>query len=278
MRKKVAIQGEPGSYSEMAAVKYFSDPLILNNHTFLEAFDAAESGNADFAVLPVENSIEGSVNEVYDILLQTKELSAIGEVYQRIHHCLISNKGVEMAQIRFAYSHPQALAQCREYLRSRNIEPIASYDTAGSAKVVKQEQRTDAAAIASKRAAEYYKMKVLQEGIEDRKNNFTRFLVLSRVKPRTASSKSGKYKTSIIFSVQHEPGALYGILSEFANLGINLTKIESRPTKEKPWEYNFYLDFEGKMGDKRVSDALNKVTRKTSALKIIGSYPRARAI
>jgi len=266
---KVAFQGEQGAYGEMAALQYFPDGKLVPCKSFQDVFDVIAEGDVDYAVVPVENSIEGSVNEIYDLLLQTK-MSVVGEIYQRVRHCLIANKNAK--KIRLVYSHPQALAQCRGYLQKKKLEPTPAYDTAGSVKLIKEKKLTDAAAIASRRAAELYDMQVLDEGIEDRKNNYTRFLVLS---PRKAKQGDGHFKTSIILSVKHVPGALFGILGEFAIRKINLTKIESRPTKETPWEYNFYVDFEGHADDKAVKEVLEAIKPKTSYIKILGSYRRA---
>lgn len=255
----------------MAALQYFSGAILLPQKSFADVFDAAQKKLVDYAVVPVENSIEGSVGEVHDLLLNTK-LVAVGEVYQRVRHCLIANKDIQFKDIRIAYSHPQALGQCRAYLQKKKIEAMPAYDTAGSAKMVKEQKLKDAAAIASRHAAELYGMQILDEGIEDRMNNYTRFLVLSTKKQ---ARKEGAYKTSIIFSVKHVPGALFGILGEFAIRGLNLTKIESRPTKETPFEYNFYLDFEGHASDKASKQVLAAVKSKTSFLKVVGSYKKA---
>jgi prephenate dehydratase len=268
---RVAFQGERGAYGEMAALQYFPKASLLPKKSFQEVFDAAEEGGADYAVVPVENSIEGSVNEIYDLLLQTK-MSVIGEVYQRVRHCLIANRGAK--KIKYAHSHPQALAQCRGYLQRKRLEPVPAYDTAGAVKTIKENKMLDSAAIASRRAAELYDMEIIDEDIQDRKNNYTRFLVLSPRKARDAA-EAGQYKTSMIFSVKHVPGALFGIVGEFAVRRINLTKIESRPTKETPWEYNFYVDFEGHAQDKAVQEALRSIRPKTSYLKILGSYHKA---
>lgn len=269
---RVAFQGERGAYSEMAALQYFPKATLVPSKSFADAFSAAEKRQVDFAVIPVENSIEGSVGEANDLLLQTK-LKAVGEVYQRVHHCLIANKGAKITDIKRAYSHPQALGQCRQYLQKKKIEPMPAYDTAGAVKMVKEQGSKDIAAIASRRAAELYGMKILQEGIEDRKSNYTRFLVLAHSVNKAGSK--GQYKTSIIFSVKHVPGALFGILGEFAIRRLNLTKIESRPTKETPWEYNFYVDFEGHIDDRAVKQVMRIVKAKTSYLKVLGSYKKA---
>lgn len=271
MAARVAFQGERGAYGEMAAVQYFPGAVLVPLKSFADVFEAAEKNKVKYAVIPVENSIEGSVGEVYDLLLLTK-LRAVGEVYQRVKHCLIANNGVKISQLKTVYSHPQALGQCRGYLRRKKLEPLLAYDTAGAVKLIKARELHDSAAIASRRAAELYNMKVLAEGIEDRKNNYTRFLVLTS----KAGKRSGSdYKTSIIFSVRHVPGALFAILGEFALRGINLTKIESRPTKETPWEYNFYVDFDGHQGDSAIKKALAEVRPKTSYLKVLGSYKKA---
>jgi prephenate dehydratase len=267
----VAFQGERGAYGEMAAIQYFPKAKLMPKKTFQDVFDAAEIGAADYAVVPVENSIEGSVNEIYDLLLQTK-MNVIGEVYQRVRHCLIANRNAR--KIRHVHSHPQALAQCRGYLRRKKLESVPAYDTAGAVKMIKENKMLDSAAIASKRAAELFNMEILDEGIEDRKNNYTRFLMLS-IKRMKGGTTEGHYKTSIIFSVKHVPGALFGIIGEFAIRGINLTKIESRPTKETPWEYNFYVDFEGHAQDKLVKEALRSINPKISYIKILGSYRKA---
>lgn len=266
---RVAFQGEPGAYSEMAAFHYFPTAAFLPAKSFQNVFESLESGKVDFAVVPIENSIEGSVNETYDLLLVTN-MTVCGEIYQKIRHCLIVNPGADDSKIRSVYSHPQALAQCRAYLQKKNLEPIATYDTAGAVKMIQQTGMVDAAAIASKRAADLYGMRICEESIEDKKNNYTRFLVLSKAQ----SKPTGNDGTSIIFSVRHIPGALFSILEEFARRRINLTKIESRPTKEVPWEYNFYVDFEGHSSEKEIKDLIGAIGKKTTFIKLLGSYKR----
>lgn len=269
---RVAFQGERGAYGEMATLQYFPKATLVPKKSFQDVFDAADNDEVDYIVVPVENSIEGSVNENYDLLLQTK-LKVIGEVYQRVRHCLVANRGAK--KIKYVHSHPQALAQCRGYLQKKKLEPVPAYDTAGAVKMIKETRMLDSAAIASRLAAQLYDMKILDEGIEDRKNNYTRFLVLSSKKAKD-DAKDCNYKTSMIFSVKHVPGALFGIVGEFAIRRINLTKIESRPTKETPWEYNFYVDFEGHAQDKAVKEALRSIKPKTSYIKILGSYKKAK--
>ena len=271
----VAFQGERGAYSESAALHYFKKAKLVPLKTFREVFEYAERGESDSAVVPVENSIEGSVNEVYDLLLETRKLEVVGEVYQRVRHCLVANPGANKKSVRWVHSHPQALAQCRGYLEKNGMEPVPAYDTAGAAKMIKEKGSTNSAAIASRTAAELYGMQILDEAIEDKKNNYTRFLVLSRRGKGNAPKRSVQYKTTLIFSVKHLPGALFGIVGEFAIRKINLTRIESRPTKETPWEYNFYVDFEGHAAEKQVKEALKSIKPKTLYLKILGSYKKA---
>jgi len=267
--QRVAFQGEPGAYSEMAAFHFFPTAALLPAKSFQNVFESLESGKVDFAVVPIENSIEGSVNETYDLLLVTNMI-VCGEIYQKIRHCLIVNPGADDLKIRSVYSHPQALAQCRAYLQKKNLEPIATYDTAGAVKMIQQTGMMEAAAIASKRAADLYGMRICEESIEDKKNNYTRFLVLSKAQ----SKPTGNDGTSIIFSVRHIPGALFSILEEFARRRINLTKIESRPTKEVPWEYNFYVDFEGHSSKKEIKDLIRAIRKKSTFVKLLGSYKR----
>ncbi len=275
MRKivKIGFQGELGSYSEIAAFRYFPNiqSEFIPFRSFQDLFDGVENSSLDSAVIPIENSIEGSVNETYDLLVE-KHLFVIGEIYQRIRHCLIANK--QSIEIKTVYSHPQALAQCRNYIRKKSLDPIPSYDTAGSVKLIKEHSLVNASAIASKRAAEIYDMKIIEEGIEDKNNNFTRFLVISK----TSDYQNNADKTSIIFSISHTPGSLFLILKEFALRNINLTKIESRPTKDVPWEYYFFVDFEGNPNDNVIKDSLSDVKKETIFFKILGSYKKAEII
>ncbi len=266
---KAAFQGERGAYSEAAAMTFFKDLIeTVPFPTFYEVLESTESGKTDYAVLPVENSLEGSVGESYDLLLTTK-LNVTGEIYHRIRHCLIGFESLE--KIDTVYSHPQALGQCRKFIHEHHLKSIPTYDTAGSVKIMLELKQNNVACIASRRAAEIYKVPIIKEGIEDNANNYTRFLVLSKG-TRDAIAKD---KTSIIFSIKHVPGALYNVLEKFHTNKINLTKIESRPTKTTPWEYNFYVDFEGNQNDRNIRDALEKIKPNTIFLKILGSYPKA---
>jgi prephenate dehydratase len=267
---KVAFQGENGAYSEMAALQHFGPSVELVPHkTLSDVFEALESRKVDYAIVPIENSIEGSVNETYDLLLDTKMMVS-NEVYLRVVHCLISYNDSSMEKIQAVYSHPQALGQCRSFIRSHGFEPIPFYDTAGSVKMLKEFRIDNAAAIAGERAAEIYGMKIFAKSIEDNKNNYTRFLVLRE----KDSEPSGNDKTLVIFTTKHMPGALHKVIEEFASRNINLTMIMSRPTKEKPWEYNFYVDFEGHRSEQKIKECLEHLKDKTIFLKILGSYPK----
>jgi len=268
---KVAFQGEKGAYSEMAVYTFFSKTAEVQPCRDLkDVFESVKTQEAQFGVVPVENSLEGSVNQTYDLFL-TYELKVCGEVIVRVSHCLLANKGTTLKQIRTVYSHPQALAQCRNFLERSSWELIPTYDTAGSAKMLKERALKDAAAIASERAADLYGLKILAKEIEDNPNNYTRFFVLAK----KDAPKTGNDKTSIIFSAAHKPGSLYQALGEFAKRGISLTKIESRPTKQTPWEYNFYLDFEGHRSETRCVEALDALRKYSAFVKILGSYPKA---
>ena len=270
-RVKVAYQGEPGAYSESALYSYFgpsAQPFPCRS--FSDVFRSVEMNRTDFGIVPIENSIEGSVNAVYDLFLKY-DPKVCGEVILKITHCLIANPGTKLNDIKVIYSHPQALGQCRTYLESLNCELISTYDTAGSVKMIKEQKLTSAGAIAGERAAKIYGMKILARDIADNPNNYTRFFILSK----TDAPPSGNDKTSVIFSTKHVPGALYQALGEFAKRKINLTKIESRPTKRRPWEYNFYLDFEGHRNERRCAEALEGLRSKAVFVKILGSYPKA---
>ena len=266
----VSFQGERGAYSEAASISFFEGEIeTIPCSTFADALKNTENGKSDYSVLPVENSLEGSVGESNDLLLSTK-LNVVGEIYHRIHHCLIGTG--PLADIDTVYSHPQALGQCRQFIQENSFETIPTYDTAGSVKIIRDLMTDKVACIASKKAAKIFDVPVIQEGIEDNTNNYTRFLIFSKEK----SDKTENSKTSIIFSVKHEAGALYQIINEFYQNKINLTKIESRPNKNTAWEYNFYVDFEGHQDDSSVEDMLEKLRNHSTFLKILGSYPIAK--
>jgi len=268
---KIAFQGEIGAYSESAVYSFFGPSAKVKPcENLSEVFESVKKGETPYGVVPIENSLEGSVNQTYDLFLEY-DLKVCGEIVLKIVHCLIAHPGTHLNSIKTVYSHPQALAQCRKFLEKVGCRLISTFDTAGSVKMIKEEQLKDAGAIASERAAEIYDMKVLAKEIGDSSNNYTRFFVLSK----EDSPYSGEDKTSIIFSVKSVPGALYHILEEFAVRHINLTKIESRPTKRTPWEYNFYLDFEGHRNEEKCREALRGIKDKTLFVKILGSYRAA---
>ena len=269
--RNVAFQGEPGAYSESAVFQFFGSKAQAKPcRDFRDVFENVKNQEVSAGVVPVENSLEGSINQNYDLFF-SYDLKVCGEVIVKIAHCLIVNPGTTMDQIKAVYSHTQALAQCRSYLEKTKWEIIPTYDTAGSVKIIKEQKLKNAAAIASQRAAELHSMQILARDIADNKENYTRFFVLSK----EDSTPTGKDKTSIIFSAKHEPGSLYNALSEFAKRKINLTRIESRPTKKTAWEYNFFLDFEGHRTEPQCAEALKALEKYAIFIKILGSYPKA---
>ena len=268
--KRVSFQGERGAYSEAASISFFGNDIeAIPCPTFSDVLKNTESDSSGYSILPIENSLEGSVGESNDLLLET-DLNVIGEIYHRIHHCLIGTGSI--GDIDTVYSHPQALGQCRKFIQENSLKTIPSYDTAGSVKIIKNLNKNNVACIASKNAAEIFGVPIIKEGVEDNANNYTRFLVFSKEN----NDKTDNSKTSIIFSVKHEAGALYQIINEFYQHKINLTKIESRPNKNTPWEYNFYVDFEGQQDDPSIKDVLEKLRNHSTFLKILGSYPIAK--
>ena len=268
---EVAFQGEIGAYSESAVYSFFgSSAEVKPCKNLSDVFESVKKEETQYGVVPIENSIEGSVNRTYDLFLEY-DLKVCGEIVLKIAHCLIAHPGTQLDSIKTVYSHPQALAQCRIFLEELGCRLISTFDTAGSVKMIKEEGLMDAGAIASNRAAEIYSMKILAKEIGDTPNNYTRFFVLSK----QDSPHSDGNKTSIIFSVKSIPGTLYAVLKEFAARDINLTKIESRPTKRTPWEYNFYLDFDGHRNEEKRREALESIRDRTLFVKILGSYKAA---
>ena len=268
---KVAIQGERGSYSHQAALELVPKAEILACSRAVEVFDAVESGTVDCAVLPVENTLAGSVGEHLDLLME-RSVFVQQEHRLRIEHNLIAAPGVKIKDVRRVVSHPVALDQCRKFFQKHpEIELAAFYDTAGGVKQVMADKLTDTAAIAGQQAADEYGARVLQAGLEDMKENFTRFFRLVREK-RVLSSAD---KTSIVFSLTNVPGALFKALSVFSLRDLDLSKIESRPVRGKPWEYMFYADILS--AEEKVLDrALSHLTEVADFVKVMGVYPRAR--
>jgi prephenate dehydratase len=270
---RIAFQGELGAYSEAAALEHFgAAALTLPCETFDAVFAAVESGACGAGLVPIENSLAGSIHRNYDLLLQ-HSLPIVGEHYLRVQHCLIAHPDAALSDLRKVISHPQGLAQCDKYLRSLpNVKAEAAYDTAGSVKIIREQGDPSVAAIASRRAAEVYGMAILAEGIEDDPANFTRFLAIAQ-QPISPGSDA---KTSIVFTLSNIPGALFKALSVFALRDLDLTKIESRPLVGRPWDYLFYIDFAGSTDDAVVTRALSHLGEYALTLRVLGSYPRHR--
>ena len=270
MKKKVFFQGEHGAFSEEAAFNYFGKSIAtVPCKAFEDVFQAVRKKDSTFGIIPIENSLAGSLHINYDLLLKYR-LNIIGEINTRISHQLLGLKKTNIENIKRIYSHPMALQQCQTFLRSlSSVEVIESYDTAGSVMMLKDTGSKETAAIASKSAAKIYGVKVLKKNIEDYKQNFTRFLILSK---KQINAIKYPAKTSIVFSLKNEPGILFKALSGFALRGIDLTKIESRPVREKPFEYYFYLDFIGSIKESSTKYALNHLREITDDVRILGSY------
>ncbi len=285
---KVAIQGEPGSFSHEAAETMVPHCQIVPCARSAEVFDRVRRGSAAAAVIPIENSLAGTVAEHADLLV-TQPVFIQAEFRLRIVHNLITARGVKLSAVRKALSHPVALDQCRNFFRQhRGIEPVPFYDTAGGVKHVVENDLPDAAGIASLRAAREYGGKILQAGIEDDKKNFTRFLLIRKVpvKPSDRRRRNGVAayhrliapgadKTSIAFKVKNVPGALFKSLSVFALRDISLSKIESRPMRGRPWEYVFYVDFL-RGNDEPARNALQHLGEVADFVKVLGVYRAAR--
>ncbi len=265
----VAFFGPPATFSHLACIQHFGSSVrMLPENTVQDVFEAVERGEADYGVVPIENSTEGPVSQTLDMFIKS-EVRICGEILTRISHDLLSQSG-SAEDIQKIYSHPQALGQCREWLR-KNF-PHAQLEEAGSTAKAAQMAAEDptAAAIAGSLAAHLYGLKVVVSQIEDNLQNYTRFLILGRQE----AEKTGRDKTSLLFSVAHAPGTLFRALQVFYEKGVNLSKIESRPTKGKPWEYVFFIDFEGHSKDPHIAEALSKVKEQVFFIKILGSYPQ----
>ncbi len=282
-RIRVAFQGERGAFSEEAARRILGNRIDPRpKREFDEMFEAVIRDEADCAMVPMENTLAGSVIKNYD-LVADNDLEVMGEVVLRVAHHLMAAKGTKLPDVKRVYSHPVALAQCESYLRTLrlqvpNLEVLPAYDTAGAVKLVLEKGRRDEAAIASRIAAGIYHAQILAEGIESNPQNFTRFFVMARPDRRKGipvRSRRKGLKTSILFRTTNKPGALFHALEAFAKARIDLTKIESRPIVGRPWEYSFYLDFLGDRNSPPVRRALASLTMVAESLRIFGSYPRA---
>jgi prephenate dehydratase len=270
----IAFQGESGAYSEQAIYQHFGQEVTaVPCRSFPDIFDTIHQGKAGFGMLPVENSLAGTVIPAYDQLVD-HDMRIQAEVILKVNHCLMAPKGMGLAEIKRVKSHPQALAQCERTLRRMGLEPVTHYDTAGAARDLAANPEPGTAAIASELAAEIYDLAILSRQIEDESFNYTRFFVLGSADP----PRRDPSKTSIIFTTRHAPGALYEVLGELAGRGINLTKIESRPRRNRPWHYLFYVDFVGHEEDQPVREALLGILKHASFLKVLGSYPAANLL
>ena len=266
----VAYLGPPATYSHLACIEHFGSSVEpVPKESIQEIFEAVEREKANFGMVPIENSTEGMVNRTLDMFIDS-DVKICGEILVRISHDLLSVSG-RAEDVERIYSHPQALAQCRQWLRKTfpQVQPADSPSTARAAQMAAQDPK--AAAVASSLAAELYGLNVIESRIEDYLNNYTRFLVLGL----QVGDRTGRDKTSLLFSIPDSPGALYEILKPFSEKSINLTKIESRPIKDRPWEYVFFLDFEGHTTDPHIHEATAELKKKVLFLKLLGSYPRS---
>lgn len=271
----VGLQGVAGSFSEKAIHRYFGTGTPTKSYeTFEELFEGVDSGEVAYAMVPVENSLTGSIHVNYDLLLKHEELTIVGEIKVRVQHNLVANAGVELADIEQVYSHPQAAAQCERFLSQHpNWQVVNMYDTAGSADYIVKNGYVRAAAISSLQAAERLGLTVLAEGIESNSRNFTRFLVITR--PERARGKGEIDKVSVVFDTADSPGALYKALENFSRYEVNLTKLESRPIPGKPWEYMFYLDLVVPENPMHLAEALRSLMSNVPYFRELGRYKAA---
>ena len=273
----VAYPGERGTHTEDALLAFFEARGMRGTEPvpclgFEEVIQKVETGEAHYGFMPLENTLEGTVDEAADVILSS-DLFVVGEMRFKIDHCLIGHPGATVGSVKRAYSHPYALRQSRDFLRAHNIEMLPAADTAGAVREVKQRGNLMEAAVASARAAELHGMQVLQSSVQSRENNSTRFVALSKAEYKRNPARKEQYLTSLSFGVRNVPGALHEVLSEFAKRGLNLTKVESRPKPERPWSYDFQVDVEGHREDPALAETLAALIPKVSSIKVMGSYP-----
>ena len=262
---RIAFQGEPGAYSEAAALTYSAHAEPLSCKTFDEVFDAVLHKKATHGIVPMENSIGGTIHRNYDLLVD-HDIPITGEVELDVVHCLQALPGTKIADIKIVYSHPQALAQCERYLKDLGVTVEAIYDTAGGAKLVAEQKMNGAAALASRRAADVFGLEVLQEAVQDYEYNITRFFVVG------GTAEADANKTTIVFALPSTPGSLFKALSVFALRDINLSKLESRPIRGRPWEYLFYVDLETRRDDLVCARALSQLGEFAKWVRVLGTY------
>jgi prephenate dehydratase len=265
---RLAYQGEPGAYSEAAARLFSPHAETLPCKTFDEVFEAVMQKKATHGVVPMENSVGGTIHRNYDLLVD-HDIPITGEVELDVVHCLQALPGTKLADIKTVYSHPQALAQCERYLKDLHVTVEAVYDTAGGAKLVAEQRLAGAAALASRRAAEVFGLEVIQEAVQDYEYNITRFAIIGGTPPAEAN------KTTIVFALPSTPGALFKALSVFALRDINMTKLESRPIRGRPWEYLFYVEIEARRDDLNCGRALTHLAEFAKWTRVLGSYKGA---
>jgi prephenate dehydratase len=266
----IAYQGEAGAYSEEGVAALFPAAEHLPLTTIRKVFEAVEVGRADYGLVPIENSQAGTINETYDLFLK-HGLHLVGETVVRVNHCLAALAGSSLGDLTEVVSHPQAIAQCEEFLTALGVSIRAEYDTAGAAKRIAEDKLTTTGAVASRRAAERYGLTVLAERIQTYPDNYTRFGALSRG-PEALGKPD---KSSLVFGVGHVAGSLYRCLAAFAERHLSLTKLESRPRPGRPWEYVFYADVEAACDDPRMIEALAEVSEQATFTRLLGSYPSA---
>lgn len=270
MKPKVAIQGTTASFHDIAAGQFFDDGFAaVDCDTFADTFAAVDSKRAEYAVCAIENSLFGSINEVYDLLVK-HHFEIIGEVYLRIEQCLIGLPDAQLADIQEVHSHPVALAQCEVYLDENlpNAQRHESHDTAASVAMLKEQGQKSIAAIGSRQAAKLYGLKILAAEIETNQQNYTRFIILAPAPQKVADSN----KTSLIIKTSHQPGALYRALGAFAERAINLSKLQSRPIIGKAWHYSFYVDAEAGLDNPALKEALDDLKSQDCQVTVLGSY------
>ncbi len=271
---RIAFQGELGAYSHEAILHGFGDDCeVVPCNAFREVFRQAVGGATDAGLVPIENALTGSIHEVYDLLL-THDLPIVAEVTRPIRHELLGMPGAALGTIEVVHSHPQALWQCEAFLEDVGAELMADYDTAGAARWVADQGDPTHAAIAGPLAAELYELAPLARDISTQSHNATRFVLVGD--PSSSAEKNAPYKTSLVVELAHEPGALYDALLPFSEHGVNLTKLESRPMGEAPWQYRFYLDLEGHVATPSVQAALDELGRRVASYRVLGTYPSIR--